>query len=181
MSDTVCKRCPAGHFSSSDSSAEPCQPHRNCTHLGLKTLRWGSATSDSLCASQDKTAALDCSQHQALCSNGKKLFSWKPSKGGSDPTRVEVRPHEGSDPPVEGRGTQIPHGSELLGAQTEGAQIWGCSDFWGWGSDPGWGFRPGGCSDHGRDSHTDSLAAGGLRPMALKPRGAQTQVESSNL
>lgn len=72
VSDTVCKRCPAGHFSSSDSSAEPCQPHRNCSHLGLKTLRWGSATSDSLCASQDKTGALDCSQHQTLCRNGKR-------------------------------------------------------------------------------------------------------------
>lgn len=72
VSDTVCKRCPAGHFSTSDSSAEPCQPHQNCSHLGLKTLKWGSATSDSLCAPQDKTATLDCSQHQALCHNGKR-------------------------------------------------------------------------------------------------------------
>lgn len=84
MSDTVCKRCPAGHFSSSDSSAEPCQPHRNCSHLGLKTLRWGSATSDSLCASQDKTAALDCSQHQALCRNGKRPDRTGRAVGGSD-------------------------------------------------------------------------------------------------
>lgn len=81
VSDTVCKRCPAGHFSSSESSTEPCQPHRNCSHLGLRTLRWGSATSDSLCASQDKAATLDCSQHQALCRNGKKpylkVFNWR--------------------------------------------------------------------------------------------------------
>lgn len=85
VSDTVCKHCPAGHFSSSDSLAEPCQPHRNCSHLGLRTLRWGSATSDSLCASQDKTATLDCSQHQALCRNGKtpdwKVFNWEACGG----------------------------------------------------------------------------------------------------
>lgn len=101
VSDTVCKRCPAGQFSSSDSSVEPCQPHRNCSHLGLRTLRWGSATSDSLCASQDKTATLDCSQHQALCRNGKrpewKVFDWKPvrgsDQGASDPVARGSQTH----------------------------------------------------------------------------------------
>lgn len=67
VSDTVCKRCPAGYFSTSDSSTEPCQPHRNCSHLGLKTVRWGTSTSDSVCSTQDKTATLDCSQHHTLC------------------------------------------------------------------------------------------------------------------
>uniref|UniRef100_A0A3Q3W9R8 TNFR-Cys domain-containing protein n=1 Tax=Mola mola TaxID=94237 RepID=A0A3Q3W9R8_MOLML len=56
VSDTVCKHCPAGYFSASDSSTEACQPHRNCSNLGLKTLRWGTSTSDSVCATQDKTS-----------------------------------------------------------------------------------------------------------------------------
>ncbi|CAJ1061811.1 LOW QUALITY PROTEIN: tumor necrosis factor receptor superfamily member 11B-like [Xyrichtys novacula] len=60
VSDTVCKHCPAGHFSSSSSSTEPCQPHRNCSDLGLKTLRWGTSTSDSLCG-------LGCSHHPTVC------------------------------------------------------------------------------------------------------------------
>ncbi|XP_034729306.1 tumor necrosis factor receptor superfamily member 11B-like [Etheostoma cragini] len=67
ISDTACELCPAGHFSSGDSSTEPCQRHRNCSDLGLKTLRWGTSTSDSLCSTQDKAAMLDCSQPQTLC------------------------------------------------------------------------------------------------------------------
>uniref|UniRef100_A0A4W6BZ59 TNF receptor superfamily member 11b n=1 Tax=Lates calcarifer TaxID=8187 RepID=A0A4W6BZ59_LATCA len=66
VSDTVCEHCPAGHFSPGGSSTEPCQPHRNCSDLGLKTLRWGTSTSDSLC-SQHKTETLECSQHHTLC------------------------------------------------------------------------------------------------------------------
>uniref|UniRef100_UPI0037E6FFBF tumor necrosis factor receptor superfamily member 11B-like n=1 Tax=Semicossyphus pulcher TaxID=241346 RepID=UPI0037E6FFBF len=64
MSDTVCERCPAGHFSSGGSSTEPCQPHRNCSDLGSKTKRWGTSTSDSVC---DSEGTLDCSQHHAMC------------------------------------------------------------------------------------------------------------------
>ncbi|XP_045901608.1 tumor necrosis factor receptor superfamily member 11B-like [Micropterus dolomieu] len=67
VSDTVCERCPAGHFSIGGSSTEPCQPHRNCSDFGLKTLRWGTSTSDSHCGSQDKTATLECSEHHTLC------------------------------------------------------------------------------------------------------------------
>ncbi|KAF3691713.1 Tumor necrosis factor receptor superfamily member 11B [Channa argus] len=67
VSDTVCERCPAGHFTTGGSSTEPCHPHRNCSDLGLKTLKWGTATSDSLCGTQDKTAAVECSHHQTLC------------------------------------------------------------------------------------------------------------------
>ncbi|XP_029361192.1 tumor necrosis factor receptor superfamily member 11B [Echeneis naucrates] len=65
LSDTVCQQCPPGHFSIGSSSTEPCRPHRNCSDLGLKTLRWGTSTSDSLC--QDKMGTLDCSQHHTLC------------------------------------------------------------------------------------------------------------------
>ncbi|XP_070768735.1 tumor necrosis factor receptor superfamily member 11B-like [Enoplosus armatus] len=64
VSDTVCERCPAGHFSTGGSSTEPCQPQRNCSDLGFKTLRWGTSSSDSIC---DKTPTLECSQHPTLC------------------------------------------------------------------------------------------------------------------
>ncbi|XP_034409553.1 tumor necrosis factor receptor superfamily member 11B-like [Cyclopterus lumpus] len=66
-SDTACERCPAGHFSSSDSPTEACQRQRNCSDMGLKTLRWGTSTSNSLCGTPDKTATLECSQHHTLC------------------------------------------------------------------------------------------------------------------
>ncbi|KAM3873699.1 tumor necrosis factor receptor superfamily member 11B-like [Diretmus argenteus] len=64
-SDTVCELCPRGHFSSGSSSTEPCLPHRNCSDLGLKTLRQGTSTMDSLC--QDKNPVLECAQHHAQC------------------------------------------------------------------------------------------------------------------
>ncbi|XP_041648531.1 tumor necrosis factor receptor superfamily member 11B-like isoform X2 [Cheilinus undulatus] len=63
VSDTVCERCPPGHFSSGGSSTEPCQPHRNCSDFGLKTLRWGTLTSDSVCG----TAVPECSHHHSMC------------------------------------------------------------------------------------------------------------------
>ncbi|XP_068996062.1 tumor necrosis factor receptor superfamily member 11B-like [Embiotoca jacksoni] len=67
QSDTVCEHCHDGHFSTGGSSSEPCQPHRNCSDSGLKTLRWGTSTSDSICCSPDKKATLECSQHHTLC------------------------------------------------------------------------------------------------------------------
>nr|XP_015804572.2 tumor necrosis factor receptor superfamily member 11B [Nothobranchius furzeri] len=67
VSDTVCERCPDGYFSTGSSPADPCQPHRNCSDSGLKTLRWGTSTSDSLCGPQDRKAMLGCSQHLSLC------------------------------------------------------------------------------------------------------------------
>ncbi|XP_051921729.1 tumor necrosis factor receptor superfamily member 11B-like isoform X2 [Hippocampus zosterae] len=67
VSDTVCKQCPAGHFSGSRSSTEPCRPHRNCTDSGLKTLRWGTSASDSICGSQDQIMAIDCAHQHTLC------------------------------------------------------------------------------------------------------------------
>uniref|UniRef100_A0A3P8URW0 TNF receptor superfamily member 11b n=1 Tax=Cynoglossus semilaevis TaxID=244447 RepID=A0A3P8URW0_CYNSE len=65
VSDTVCEPCPPGYFSAVNSVSDPCQPHTNCSDLGLKTLRWGTTTSDSVC--QDKAATLQCSQHHSLC------------------------------------------------------------------------------------------------------------------
>lgn len=60
VSDTVCESCPPGHFSTGGSSTKPCQSHRNCSDLGLKTLRWGTSTLDSLCSP-------DCSPLHTLC------------------------------------------------------------------------------------------------------------------
>nr|XP_057909327.1 tumor necrosis factor receptor superfamily member 11B-like isoform X2 [Doryrhamphus excisus] len=67
VSDTVCKPCPAGHFSSSPSSTEQCRPHRNCTDVGMKRLRKGTSTSDSICGSQDQIMAIDCAHQHTLC------------------------------------------------------------------------------------------------------------------
>uniref|UniRef100_A0A1A7Z5G5 Tumor necrosis factor receptor superfamily, member 11b n=1 Tax=Iconisemion striatum TaxID=60296 RepID=A0A1A7Z5G5_9TELE len=67
LTDTVCERCPDGYFSADSSPTDPCQPHRNCSDSGLKTLRWGTSTSDSLCGPLDKKAMLECSQHHSLC------------------------------------------------------------------------------------------------------------------
>ncbi|KAM4633649.1 tumor necrosis factor receptor superfamily member 11B-like isoform 2-T2 [Polymixia lowei] len=65
--DTVCERCPPGYFSSGGSSTEPCLPHRNCTDLGLKTLRQGTSAMDSLCSHPDKASVLECPQHHTQC------------------------------------------------------------------------------------------------------------------
>uniref|UniRef100_A0A3Q4N3P4 TNF receptor superfamily member 11b n=1 Tax=Neolamprologus brichardi TaxID=32507 RepID=A0A3Q4N3P4_NEOBR len=67
VSDTVCDLCPDGHFSPGGSSTKPCQPHTNCSELGLKTLRWGTSTADSQCGTPDKKATLECSHHHTLC------------------------------------------------------------------------------------------------------------------
>lgn len=72
-SDTACVRCPPGHFSVGGSSTEPCLPHRNCTDLGLKTLRQGTSTSDSLCGGPHKSPRLECSQHHTLCHTGESI------------------------------------------------------------------------------------------------------------
>ncbi|XP_061919369.1 tumor necrosis factor receptor superfamily member 11B-like [Entelurus aequoreus] len=67
VSDTVCEPCPVGLFSSRRSSTEPCRPHRNCTDVGMKTLRWGTSASNSICGSQDQIMAIDCAHHHTLC------------------------------------------------------------------------------------------------------------------
>ncbi|XP_007256891.3 tumor necrosis factor receptor superfamily member 11B isoform X1 [Astyanax mexicanus] len=65
-SDTVCEKCPQGFFSSVASATEPCLPHRDCSRLGLKTLRPGTATQDTVCES-DHT--FDCSDQHTDCHN----------------------------------------------------------------------------------------------------------------
>ncbi|XP_061574266.1 tumor necrosis factor receptor superfamily member 11B-like [Cololabis saira] len=68
VSDTVCEGCPDGYFSTGGTSTEPCRPHKSCSELGLKTLRWGTSTSDSLCGSKEKPT-LECFQHPTVCHN----------------------------------------------------------------------------------------------------------------
>ncbi|KAM8826031.1 tumor necrosis factor receptor superfamily member 11B-like [Synchiropus picturatus] len=63
-SDTVCDRCPAGHYSASSSASEPCTPHRNCSASGLKTLRWGTSSYDSVCSHD---MMVECSRHPSPC------------------------------------------------------------------------------------------------------------------
>ncbi|XP_054322570.1 tumor necrosis factor receptor superfamily member 6B isoform X2 [Pongo pygmaeus] len=49
--NTQCQPCPPGTFSASSSSSEQCQPHRNCTALGLALNVPGSSSHDTLCTS----------------------------------------------------------------------------------------------------------------------------------
>ncbi|KAM9249392.1 tumor necrosis factor receptor superfamily member 6B isoform 1-T1 [Dugong dugon] len=49
--NTQCQPCPLGTFSASSSSSESCQPHRNCTALGLTLNVAGSSFHDALCTS----------------------------------------------------------------------------------------------------------------------------------
>ncbi|KAG1925169.1 uncharacterized protein LOC120491255 isoform X2 [Pimephales promelas] len=65
--NTVCEKCPQGYFSSTSSSTEPCMPHRDCTQLGLKTVRLGTTTLDTLCESQNKEFTFDCSHQHTEC------------------------------------------------------------------------------------------------------------------
>ncbi|XP_004282406.1 tumor necrosis factor receptor superfamily member 6B [Orcinus orca] len=47
--NTQCQPCSPGTFSASSSSSERCQPHRNCTALGLAVNVPGSPFHDALC------------------------------------------------------------------------------------------------------------------------------------
>lgn len=49
--NTQCQPCPPGTFSANSSSSEKCQPHRNCTALGLSLNVPGSSFHDALCTS----------------------------------------------------------------------------------------------------------------------------------
>lgn len=66
VSDTLCERCSAGYFSAGHST---CQQHRNCSNLGLKTLRWGTVSTDSVCEIQAKSAVLECSHDSKCCTD----------------------------------------------------------------------------------------------------------------
>ncbi|XP_052372085.1 tumor necrosis factor receptor superfamily member 11B-like isoform X2 [Oncorhynchus keta] len=65
--DTACEACPQGLFSSRMSASEPCVPHRNCSELGLKTLRPGTPTQNTLCENKAEGSVLECSQHHTQC------------------------------------------------------------------------------------------------------------------
>ncbi|XP_045688855.1 tumor necrosis factor receptor superfamily member 6B [Phyllostomus hastatus] len=49
--NTQCQLCPPGTFSANSSSTEQCQPHRNCTALGLALNVPGSPFHDAMCTS----------------------------------------------------------------------------------------------------------------------------------
>ncbi|XP_054433504.1 tumor necrosis factor receptor superfamily member 6B [Pteronotus mesoamericanus] len=49
--DTQCQPCPPGTFSATSSASERCQPHRNCTALGLALNVPGSPAHDTMCTS----------------------------------------------------------------------------------------------------------------------------------
>ncbi|CAB1321274.1 unnamed protein product [Coregonus sp. 'balchen'] len=71
--DTVCEACPQGLFSSRVSASEPCVSHRNCSELGLKTLRLGTTTQDTLCENEAKGSVLECSHHHTQCHTGENI------------------------------------------------------------------------------------------------------------
>ncbi|XP_007423402.1 tumor necrosis factor receptor superfamily member 11B isoform X1 [Python bivittatus] len=52
-SDTICERCPEGHFSNDTSSKAVCQKHTNCSALSLKLVEKGDSTHDSVCQGED--------------------------------------------------------------------------------------------------------------------------------
>ncbi|XP_065102356.2 tumor necrosis factor receptor superfamily member 11B-like [Paramisgurnus dabryanus] len=65
--DTECERCPQGYFSSTSSSTDPCIPHRDCSAIGLKTFRSGTATQDTLCEADSKESSFDCFHQHIEC------------------------------------------------------------------------------------------------------------------
>uniref|UniRef100_A0A8C8M5G7 TNFR-Cys domain-containing protein n=1 Tax=Oncorhynchus tshawytscha TaxID=74940 RepID=A0A8C8M5G7_ONCTS len=71
--DTACEACPQGLFSSRMSASEPCVPHRNCSELGLKTLRPGTPTQNTLCENKAEGSVLECSQHHTQCHTGENI------------------------------------------------------------------------------------------------------------
>ncbi|KAL4630019.1 tumor necrosis factor receptor superfamily member 11B-like, partial [Arapaima gigas] len=63
--NTVCEKCPKGYFSSVASTTEPCTLHRNCSALGKRTLRAGTATHDAMCEGEAQ-----CTQLHDRCLSG---------------------------------------------------------------------------------------------------------------
>ncbi|XP_048879317.1 tumor necrosis factor receptor superfamily member 9 isoform X2 [Brienomyrus brachyistius] len=47
-----CTPCKSGTFTDVTSRARHCKPHKNCTQLGMLTIREGTKTSDSVCGTQ---------------------------------------------------------------------------------------------------------------------------------
>ncbi|XP_015672876.1 tumor necrosis factor receptor superfamily member 11B [Protobothrops mucrosquamatus] len=52
-SDTICERCPEGHFSNDTSSKAACQMHTNCSALSLKLMQKGDSTHDNVCQGEE--------------------------------------------------------------------------------------------------------------------------------
>ncbi|KAJ8291041.1 hypothetical protein GJAV_G00020730 [Gymnothorax javanicus] len=50
-SDTICRKCLPGTYSSSSSAHEPCMDHTDCAALGLQTVIKGTVWHDNMCAS----------------------------------------------------------------------------------------------------------------------------------
>ncbi|XP_035286860.1 tumor necrosis factor receptor superfamily member 11B-like isoform X1 [Anguilla anguilla] len=65
--DTECERCARGFFSGRFSATEPCEPHRNCSRLGLRTLSPGTAEKNSVCEHDDRAIAPECFQQDLQC------------------------------------------------------------------------------------------------------------------
>ncbi|XP_062387506.1 tumor necrosis factor receptor superfamily member 11B-like [Sardina pilchardus] len=64
-SDTACKACPEGYYSSVSSASEPCVPHRNCSMLGYKTLQRGTSTQDVVC--ENEAVSTECNSLDMQC------------------------------------------------------------------------------------------------------------------
>nr|XP_023683484.1 tumor necrosis factor receptor superfamily member 11B-like [Paramormyrops kingsleyae] len=63
--NTLCEKCPKGYFSSVASAVEPCFPHRDCSALGMRALRAGTAARDAICERED-----ECFPGHAMCHTG---------------------------------------------------------------------------------------------------------------
>ncbi|XP_061111885.1 tumor necrosis factor receptor superfamily member 11B-like [Conger conger] len=66
-SDTACERCAKGSFSSSFSAAEACVPHSNCSRLGMRTVRPGTAERDTVCEYEERGRDPECFQQDLQC------------------------------------------------------------------------------------------------------------------
>ncbi|KAI1901914.1 hypothetical protein AGOR_G00039330 [Albula goreensis] len=65
--DTECKRCAKGYFSGTFSASEPCFPHKDCSRLGMRTIRPGTAEKDSVCEKKGGSLSPECFQHHSQC------------------------------------------------------------------------------------------------------------------
>ncbi|XP_063306342.1 tumor necrosis factor receptor superfamily member 11B [Pelobates fuscus] len=74
-SDTVCKKCPKGTFSDVTSASAPCQKHRDCEKLGLKTKNKGNSESDVQCEENTPESTPNCELDVTLCEEALFRFS----------------------------------------------------------------------------------------------------------
>ncbi|KAI1890489.1 hypothetical protein AGOR_G00154230 [Albula goreensis] len=98
-SDYTCRRCmpcPAGTFSSSLSLKTTCQPHTNCTGLGLAVISNGNRTHDYQCAS----TTLSTDPHIDP-SSSTAAITHTPPQASSLPSRAQAAPKNTSQLPPE--------------------------------------------------------------------------------